>query len=254
MHSKTMKGMIYLIGFGPGDIAHITPSAQIAIMESEIIIGYKTYIRLLNDLIKNKEIISSGMKREIERARTGVRLAEEGRTLSIISSGDPGIYGMASPLLEVLKEEGWSRGSSFDVKIIPGIPALSSAASLLGSPIVNDFASVSLSDLLTPWDTITRRIRAAAEGDFVIVIYNPKSIKRVWQISDVQKIILEYRDGNTPVGIVNNAYRMDQEVILTQLNDMLNFDIGMQSLIIIGSSETFVFEGFMITPRGYREI
>ncbi|MBX6396465.1 MAG: precorrin-3B C(17)-methyltransferase, partial [Alicyclobacillaceae bacterium] len=245
-------GRIYVVGFGPGHEDHMTFRARRAIEESDMIIGYKTYIDLVRDLLDGQEVIRTGMTEEVTRAQAAVRHARAGRTVAVVSSGDAGIYGMAGLVYEVLMEQGWKPGDDPEVEVIPGVPALNAVASLLGAPLMHDFVSISLSDHLTPWEVIARRVEAAASADFVIVLYNPKSGRRTRQIVETQRIVLRHRRPETPVGIVKSAYRDRQRVVLTTLADMLNHEIGMLTTVIIGNSSTTLYEGLMITPRGYQ--
>ncbi len=245
-------GKLFLVGFGPGNDDHLTFRAKQAIGEAEVVIGYRTYIRLVRELIEGKEVHYTGMTEELERARKAVDFAYAGRKVALISSGDVGIYGMAGPALEILKEKGWRQGSGVEVEVVPGVTALSACASVLGAPIVHDFAAISLSNLLTPWEVIVRRIEAAARADYVIALYNPKSGRRTQQIVETQKILLKHRRANTPVGIVKSGLRQGQRVVQTTLADMLNHEIGMLTTILVGNSTTFTYEGLMITPRGYQ--
>lgn len=242
-----MKGKIYIIGIGPGDKENMSLRALDAIKKSDVIIGYKNYINLLSDLVKNKNVISSGMREEVSRCQKTLELASSGKIVSLISSGDPGIYGMAGIMLEVAGKS----NKKIDIEIIPGITSASASSAILGSPINNDFAVISLSDLLTPWNVIEKRIKFAAKSDFVICIYNPKSKERDWQIKKTKKILLKYRKKDTPVGIVNNAQRKNQHSVITTLENMLNQKIDMNTTIVIGNSKTYIDNNFMITPRGY---
>ncbi|MBX9657148.1 MAG: precorrin-3B C(17)-methyltransferase [Nitrospiraceae bacterium] len=245
------KGILYVVGIGPGAQDHATPAALKAIAESQLVVGYSTYIKLVRHLLEGKEIIKTGMTEEIGRARAAIERARDGATVSLISSGDAGVYGMAGLVFQVLKEMGWKRGDSPELRLIPGMTALNSCASLVGAPLVHDSCSISLSDLLTPWSVIERRIEAAASADFVIGLYNPASGRRTRQIVDAQAIIRRHREGNTPVALVKSAYRDMQQVVLTDLENFLDYEIGMLTTVIIGSSNTFMFEGYMVTPRGY---
>lgn len=211
--------------------------------------GYKTYIELLGDLVAGKEVISSGMTQEAKRARFAIRLAQEGRQVSLVSSGDPGVYGMAGLVLELLGEE---EKDKIKIEIIPGIIAATSCASLLGAPLMHDFAVISLSDILTDLKLIKRRIAMAARGDFVIVFYNPQSKNRTRPLKTAWKILMKYKSPNTPVGIVRNAARKNEEVTITTLKDMLAAKkIDMVATIIIGNSHTHTKGQYMVTPRGY---
>jgi precorrin-3B C17-methyltransferase len=247
-----MQGKLLVIGFGPGSFEHMTKRAQEAIQESDCIIGYKTYVELIQELLTDQEIISTGMSEEVSRAQAAVRLAEEGKKVAVISSGDAGVYGMAGLVYEVLIEKGWTEDSGVGVEVIPGISAINSCASLLGAPIMHDACTISLSDHLTPWELIEKRIEAAAQADFVISLYNPKSGRRTRQIVEAQRIMLEYRSPKTPVGLVKSAYRDREHIVITDLENMLNYDIGMLTTVVIGNSSTFLYDKKMITPRGYQ--
>jgi cobalt-precorrin 5A hydrolase/precorrin-3B C17-methyltransferase len=241
------KGKLYIVGTGPGGIEHITPYAQKAIESSDVIVGYGTYLDLIEKLIKDKEVISTGMTKEIDRCKKAVELAMTGRTVAVISGGDPGIYAMAGLVFEIVREQ----GILLEIEVIPGISALNACAARLGAPLMHDFAAISLSDRLTPWELIEKRLAAAASADFVTVIYNPKSMGRPEHINNARAIFLKHRSTETPVGIVKGAMRENESIIITNLRDMLNYDIDMQTAVIIGNSQTFVFDKWMITPRGY---
>lgn len=245
------KGVLSIVGIGPGAQEHATPAALSAITEAELVVGYTTYIKLVWHLIEGKEIIRTGMTEEIGRARAAVERARAGERVVLISSGDAGVYGMAGLVFEVLRDIGWKRGDSPELRLIPGMTALNSCSSLVGAPLVHDFCAISLSDLLTPWPVIARRIDAAASADFVIGLYNPASGRRTRQIVEAQTIIRRYREGTTPVALVKSAYRKLQQAVLTDLDHFLEYEIGMLTTVLVGSSQTFVFEGYMVTPRGY---
>lgn len=248
-----MKGKLLVIGFGPGSADHITKRAKEALEESDVIIGYNTYVDLVRELITDQqEILQTGMTEEVSRAQESVRQAELGKKVAVISSGDAGVYGMAGLIYEVLMEKGWSEKDGVEVEVIPGISAIQSCAALLGAPVMHDACTISLSDHLTPWELIEKRIHAAGQADFVIALYNPKSGKRTRQIAECQRILLEYRSPDTPVGIVKSAYRDRQNVVVTTLEDMLNHDIGMLTTVIIGNSSTSEYDGKIVTPRGYQ--
>ena len=245
-------GKLFLVGFGPGNHEHLTFRARQAIAEAEVIIGYRTYVRLVKDLIQGKEVHYTGMTEELERARKAVNCAYQGRKVALISSGDIGIYGMAGPAIEILKERGWRPGCGVEFEVIPGVTALSSCGSVLGAPVMHDFVGISLSNLLTPWELIVRRIEAAGQGDFIVALYNPKSGRRTQQIVETQRILLKYKRPDTPVGIVKSGHRKGQRVVITTLAEMLNHEIGMLTTIIVGNAATFVWQDMMITPRGYQ--
>jgi precorrin-3B C17-methyltransferase len=237
-----------VVGIGPGNPEHLSNKAIEVLKGSDCIVGYKTYINLITDLIKGKEIIASGMRAEIERATTAIEKAVSGKVVSVISSGDPGVYGMAGLVLEVAKKD----NQKIPIEVIPGISSENAAAALLGSPLMHDHVVISLSDLLTPWDLIEKRLRLAAEGDFVIALYNPKSSERKWQIEKAVEILLTHKSPGTPVGIVKDATREGQSVVITNLNEMLTHPIDMSTLVIIGNSTTFVYDDYMVTRRGYK--
>jgi precorrin-3B C17-methyltransferase / cobalt-factor III methyltransferase len=245
------RGVLYIVGIGPGAKQHCTPAALAAIADAEIIVGYGTYLSLVRDLLAGKEVYKSGMTEEIGRARVAVERARDGAKVALISSGDAGIYGMAGLVFEVLRTMGWRRDASPELRIVPGITAINSCASLLGAPLIHDFCAISLSDLLTPWPAIAKRIEAAAQADFVIGLYNPASGRRSRQIVEAHDIVSRYREGSTPVGLVKSGYRTIQRVVLSDLDHFLEYEIGMLTTVLIGSSNTFAFEGYMVTPRGY---
>ena len=248
------KGKLYVVGLGPGHHDHMTFRAKQAIEESEVIIGYDTYVSLVEDIISGKEVYRYPMTQEVDRANQAIELAQSGKVVSLVSSGDPGIYGMIGLIYEILAEKDWNKQVGIYVECIPGVSSLNSCAALIGSPLMTDFAVVSMSDLLVPWDIITKRVEAAALGDYVTVIYNPSSKKRVHQLKDTRDIFLKFRKPSTPVAIVKGAYRDSQSIVITTLDKMLDFPdmLGMITTVIVGNSSTFNFKGMMINPRGYR--
>jgi precorrin-3B C17-methyltransferase len=229
----------------------------------EVVVGYRTYIDLIRPLIYGKEIISSGMTQEVARVEAAIEQAQAGKSCAIVSSGDPGIYAMAGLVLETCKIKGIAivpPGSDLKaaddrnvlrLEVVPGIPALCAGAALLGAPLTHDFAAISLSDLLTPWEVIEQRLDAAARADFVIVLYNPQSKKRNWQLGKAREIILRHRNKNTPVGIVSRAMREGQHIEIATLGDMHTAQVDMQTTVFIGSSTSSAYMEFMYTPRGY---
>lgn len=235
---------IYVAGIGPGSAEDITPAVLQAIAESDVVVGYKYYFQFIERYLKpGTECIDTGMKKERERAQLAFDKAAEGKTVCVISSGDAGIYGMA-PLM-------WEMHPEADIVVLPGISAFQKAASVLGAPIGHDICIISLSDLMTPWAMIERRIRAAAMGDFVTAIYNPKSHGRYWQLHRLKEIFLQERSGENVVGYVRQAGRPEQEMTVTTLQDFDPEQIDMFTVVIIGNSQSFVSEGRFITPRGY---
>lgn len=245
------KGKLYLVGLGPGYTEQMTERARKALEDSAIILGYKSYLRQIDGLLAGKEVISSGMGNEVDRAQKAIALAGEGKKVALVSGGDAGIYGMAGLAFELLQNKDKKTLDGFECEVVPGVPALNAAASLLGAPLMCDFAAINLSDLLVSWDCIALRLEKAAQADFVIVIYNPASHKRKDQIGKAREILLKHRDAATPVGVVSDAYREDQKVVLTDLKHMLDYDIGMNTLIIVGNSTTFQLGNWLVTPRGY---
>ena len=241
-------GKIIVAGIGPGSESDITPAVLSAIRQSDVIVGYKYYFRFIEKIIRPGAIcIDSGMKREKARAEEAYNYAAEGKVVTVISSGDAGIYGMA-PLIYEMKRE---KGSDISIEVLPGISAFQKAASLLGAPVGHDFCVISLSDLMTPWELIEKRIKAAASADFITAIYNPKSEGRYWQFYRLIEIFLQERDPQTPVGFVRQAGREEQEVTITTLADFDPEQVDMFTVILIGNSQTYQFENKMITPRGY---
>ena len=241
-------GKIIIAGIGPGSKEDITPAVLEAVKGADVVVGYKYYFQFIESFVKPEcECIDTGMKKERERAEMAFALAEQDKTVVVISSGDAGIYGMAPLIYEMQRE----RGSDMEIVALPGISAFQKAASLLGAPIGHDMCIISLSDLMTPWEVIERRIKAAATGDFVTAIYNPKSHGRYWQLYRLQDLFLRERSAETPVGYVRQAGREDQEVKLTTLAAFDPEDVDMFTVIIIGNSQSYISDGKLITPRGY---
>ena len=247
-------GKLYLVGLGPGDAGHLTPAAAAAIAASDALVGYRYYIEqvVAGGAQHPQTLHSMELGQELERAALAVDIAAAGQTVAVVSSGDAGIYGMAGPVYRALTLRNWD-GTRPGVATVPGVSALQSAAALLGAPLMQDFCAISLSDLLTPWPQIERRLQAAAAGDFVAVLYNPRSRRRVSQLEAARRIFLEQRAGTTPVGVVRHAYRAEQGVALADLAglDGAALGIDMFTTVVIGNSNTYVHEGRMITPRGY---
>ncbi|MCF8129750.1 MAG: precorrin-3B C(17)-methyltransferase, partial [Deltaproteobacteria bacterium] len=240
------------VSLGPGKSDYLAPAAKSALLQAEVIVGYKTYMDLIDpEILAGKETLTSGMTGEIKRCRIAIEQALEGKDTAIVSSGDSGIYGMAGLVIELVADQGLL--DRMEVEIMPGISALSAAAALLGGPLMHDFAVVSLSDLMTSWDEIEARVDAAAKTDFVLVIYNPRSKKRDWQLSRVREVISEYRTNDTPVGIVRNAARKDESVRITTLSQIDESTVDMLSILLVGNSKTRIIGDKMVTPRGYLE-
>ena len=242
------KAKIIVAGIGPGSAGDVTPAVLEAVREADVIIGYKYYFQFIEPFLQpGTECIDTGMLKEKERARQAFEQAEAGKTVCVVSSGDAGIYGMA-PLIWEMKRE---KRSDVEIEVLPGISAFQKAASLLGAPIGHDLCIISLSDLMTPWETIERRIRAAAVADFITAVYNPKSNGRYWQLYRLQEIFLQHRSPETPVGFVRQAGRDDQQVTLTTLGEFDPEQVDMFTVVLIGNSQSYIHEGKFITPRGY---
>jgi cobalt-precorrin 5A hydrolase/precorrin-3B C17-methyltransferase len=240
-----VQGRLYLVSLGPGDEDLIPPLARDALAASEVVVGLDQYVERVRRLLRpGTRVLTPPLGAEVERAKLALDEARAGGSAALVSSGDVGVYAMASPALELA-------GEDVDVIVVPGIPAAQAAASLLGSPLGHDFCSISLSDLLTPWEVIERRVEAAALGDFVVALYNPRSKGRDWQLGKVRETLLGHRPPDTPVGIVRDAYRPAQEVRLTTLGELRPEEVDMLTVIIVGSSQTVVRAGRMVTPRGY---
>jgi precorrin-3B C17-methyltransferase len=225
-----------------------------------VVVGYQTYIDLVRPWLTSQEVVSTGMKAEVKRCQLALDRARAGEKVALVSSGDAGIYGMAGLVLEMCAVQGLKvgdPGGDADVdlylEVIPGVPALAAGASLLGAPLMHDFVVISLSDLLTPWETILKRLELAAQGDFVIVLYNPKSKKRDWQLGAVRDLLLKHKDPQTPVGIVSRAMRQGQATSVTTLEDLLSQAVDMQTIVVVGNSQTYTYGAYMITPRGYQD-
>lgn len=227
----------------------MTLAACEVLEKAEVIIGYSTYLDLIPGFLAGKEVISSEMMKEVERCRSALTAAEAGKNVALVSGGDPGIYAMAGLVYELAREA----GCTCRIEIVPGLAAINSCAARLGAPLMHDFAAISLSDLLTPWEVIEKRLAAAAMADFVTAIYNPRSKRRTDQIVRAREIFLTHRSPATPVGIVTAATRDNETIVVATLDKMLDSEIGMQSTVIIGNSQTFSWNDLMITPRGYRQ-
>lgn len=240
--------MIYIVSTGPGLIECMSGEAIAAISQSDVVVGYKKYVELLEPLLEGQETFVNGMKKEVDRCRKALELSKEGKKVAMVSGGDAGIYGIGGIMQEIIIEE----GPETEVVVIPGITSAHAAAAALGAPIVHDSVTISLSDLLTDIEVIKKRLHAAGMGDFITCIYNPKSKGRPHYIEMARDILLEYKSSDTPVGLVKNARRSNQEVFITNLKDMCSVDINMSTMVIIGNADTYVKGNKMITPRGYR--
>lgn len=244
-------GALWLVGTGPGRLDQMTPAAQTAVSQADAVIGYGLYIDLIRPILHPGQIVEAlPITQERQRAQRAIALAQWGLTVAVVSSGDCGIYGMAGLVLEELQSQGWD-GQTPAIQVFPGITALQAAASRVGTPLMHDFCAISLSDLLTPWEVIEKRLKAAAEADFVTALYNPRSQTRTQQIAIAQQIFLQYRDPQTPVAIVRSAYRPDEQIQLTTLERLLDAPIDMLTTVLIGNQSTRTHANWMITPRGY---
>ncbi|THB80103.1 MAG: precorrin-3B C(17)-methyltransferase [Desulfobacteraceae bacterium] len=262
-----MKHILYVVGTGPGDMSHMSKRAVDVISGANSVAGYSTYIELIRELIPDKKIISTGMMKEVERVEMALEEAMNAGSCALISGGDPGVYAMAGLVFEICREkriplsrpdadeesikDSTDSTQCLRLEIVPGIPALAAGASLVGAPLTHDFAAISLSDLLTPWEVIEKRLTYAAQADFVIVLYNPKSKKRDWQLKRACDILLDLRSKDTPVGIVTGAMRENQSVTISCLKDLENETIDMQTVVFIGSTASLAYLDYMYTPRGY---
>lgn len=236
-----------MVGIGPGDPLDRTRRAEKALAESQVIVGYERYLRLVQDLTEGKEIIRSAMTQEIERCRAALTRAARGEVVSLLSSGDPGVYGMAGLALEMACAE----EVHIAIEIIPGVPAANAAAAKMGAPLMLDYATISLSDLLIPWEKIRARLEAVAAADLVVALYNPRSKERRWQLAEAAGIFRNFRRGTTPVGIGTAVDPDGEEVRLTDLDHFLDFEVGMRSVVIIGNHSSRLTGNWFITPRGY---
>jgi cobalt-precorrin 5A hydrolase/precorrin-3B C17-methyltransferase len=244
------RGSVAIVGLGPGASDHRTAAAARAVRHAEVVVGYSAYIALAQDLIgENQKIVRSDLGAEMDRARAALSHAATGRRVALVCSGDAGVYAMASPVLEIASEPEFGE---IDVEIVPGVTAALAASALLGAPLGHDYATVSLSDLLTPWEVVESRLEAAAAADFAVVLYNPKSARRDWQLERARQILLAHRSPATPAGVVTDAGRPSQQVVQTTLGDLDAEAVTMTSCVIVGSSSTRMIAGRMVTPRGYR--
>lgn len=266
--------ILFIVGIGPGHPDHLTRRAAEVLSAVDAVAGYTRYIDLIRPLVHGKRIISTPMKKEVDRVQAAIEIARRGESCAIVSSGDPGIYAMAGLVFEFCSENGipirplsgpFSKDplrndpggndpeEGLGIEIVPGVPALCAGASLLGAPLMHDFAVVSLSDLLTPWPVIERRLEAAAEADFVIVLYNPKSKRRGHQLAKAHEILMRHRDARTPVGVVTRAMRDGQSVRIVPLEDLPATPADMETTIFVGSRASAAYRDFMFTPRGYSD-
>lgn len=241
-----MKNKLYVVGIGPGSYEQMTMRAVNALNESDSIIGYTVYVELVKPYFADKEFLTTPMKREIERCRLALEEAAKGKTISMICSGDAGIYGMAGPILELKTSY-----PGVEVEIIPGVTAANAGAAVLGAPFMHDFAVISLSDLLTPWEKIEKRLLCAAEGDFAICIYNPSSKKRHDYLEKACELLMTYKEEDTICGIVSNIGREGEAMKIMTLKELKYTQVNMFTTVFIGNSTTKEIDGAMVTKRGY---
>ncbi|MFD3158433.1 precorrin-3B C(17)-methyltransferase [Haloimpatiens sp. FM7330] len=235
-------GKLYVVGIGPGGLEYMTVRAKKVIEKSDVIVGYTKYISMIKPLIENKEIFSTGMRGEIDRCKKALEISKD-KNVAIISTGDAGIYGMAGLILQMKKDE--------EVEVVPGVTASTAAASIVGAPLMHDNCNISLSDLLTPYELIKKRVELAAEGDFVISLYNPRSKGRPNHLKECINLIKKYRKGDTPVAVIKNALRENQDAKIFTLDNFMEDAVDMLSIVIIGNSKSYIDKQMFITPRGY---
>ena len=241
-----------MIGLGPGGEPGVTGQARAALEQAQVVLGYRTYVELARPLLTGKQVMASAMTRELERAGQAIDLALAGQRAALLSGGDPGIYAMAAVVFELARARGLDLGpGGLEVEVIPGVPAMAAAAALLGAPLSHDFACLSLSDRLTPWEMIENRLELCARADLVLALYNPKSKGRPWHLGRALEIIGRHRAPATPVGVVGRAGREGESVLVCQLSVAAQAPVDMQTILLVGSSQSFVYQGRMVTPRGY---
>lgn len=240
--------MLYLVGLGPGDEGTMTQDAVAAIKDADVIVGYKTYTNLIKPFLEGKELIRTGMCKELERCEAAIEEAKKGKKVALVSSGDTGVYGMAGPIFEIIARD----NLDIDIRVIAGVTSSIACAAILGCPLMHDFCHISLSDLLTPWDVIEKRVQLAAEADFVICFYNPRSKGRPDHLQKAFELMRPFKDPQTPVGIVKAAGRSKEDLWLTTFAEIDYTVVGMTSMVIVGNKSTYRYKDYMITPRGYR--
>ena len=242
-------GKLYVVGFGPGGYEHMTAKCIDVIKNADVVTGYTTYVNILKEYFPDKNYIATPMMQEVKRCEMAVEEAMKDQTVAMVSSGDSGIYGMAGIIYQVAEE----KGAQIEIETVPGVTAASAAASILGAPLMHDFTIISLSDLMTPYSLIMKRVDCAGQGDFIVCLYNPKSKKRADYVEKAAEILMKYRDGKTPVGVVRHAGREEESSYITTLDAVKDAPIDMFSIVIVGNSNTYVRDGKMITPRGYED-
>lgn len=236
-----------MVGIGPGGPLDRTRRAELAIAQSSVIVGYTRYLELIEDLTEGRELLGSGVTQEVDRCREALVRAQEGSVVALVSSGDPGIYGMAGLAIELASAD----GINVPIEIVPGVSAANAAAAQFGAPLTCDFAALSMSDLLVPWETVRQRLEAVAGADLVAAIYNPRSSKRVTQLDEAAAIFRKYRPGTTPVGIATTLGSNDERIDLSDLEHFLELEITMRSVVIVGNRSSRRIADWFVTPRGY---
>ncbi len=242
------EGKLFVVGIGPGGPLDRTHRAERALAQSQVVVGYKRYLDHIKDLIEGKELISSGMTKETERCKAAIERAIQGATVALVSSGDAGIYGMAGLALELAG----NAGKSFPIEIVSGVTSASATAAKFGAPLMLDFACISLSDLLAPWEMIRERLEAAAGADFVVALYNPRSQGRTQQLDEAAEIFKKFRPDHTPVGVGTAVGTDEESIVLSDLAHFLELEINMRSVVIIGNKSSKIIDGWFVTPRGYK--
>jgi precorrin-3B C17-methyltransferase len=243
------KDMIWIVGFGPGDRRHMTIEAQEAMQSADVIVGYSGYNTLMKPFFPDKEYVETGMRGEVKRCEEAVSLAESGKNVALICSGDAGVYGMAGLLLEILERRG--KIDEINVEVVAGVTAALAGAALLGAPLGHDLAFISLSDLLTPWELIEKRLLAAGEADFCIALYNPSSRGRKDHLRRAANLLLQVRSGDTPCGIADRIGREGESIRILTLRELPDAETDMQSVVLIGNSGTRRIGNYLVTERGY---
>jgi len=247
------KGRLTLVSLGPGGLEHLTPAARSALATAEVVIGYGVYLDLIASLLRPEQrLLPRPLGTEVQRSREALLLAAEGHAVALISSGDIGMYAMAGPLFEQLDALGWSPAEAPEISVVPGVSAVQAAAARLGAPIAHDFCCISLSDRLTSWELIARRVEAAAAADFVVAFYNPRSVERHWQLGRARDLLLVHRSPETPDAVVRAVTRPDEHITLTTLAALDVSKVDMFSLVLVGNSQTRRSDRWLLTPRGYR--
>lgn len=254
MTNPEAAGRLTLVGIGPGGLDYLTRRAERAIREADVVVGYRLYLELLIPLIEDKEFIEFPMGSEIERARESVARALNGDRVALVTGGDPGIYGMAAPVYRALLELGEDEAASVRLEVVPGVTAATASAALVGTPLIQDFAVISLSDRFVPWDVIEKRLRNALDADLAVVIYEPASRHRPSHMMKAWRIISEYRKKDSPIAVIRDATRPDETTTVTTVGEMMQLPFDMKTTVIVGNSMSYIARGLMLTPREHPDI